>query len=135
MIEKVNHIGIAVHSIEAKIPFYRDVLGLQFLGLEEVPDQKVKVAMFKIGEIKIELLEPTAADSSIATFLKKKGEGIHHVALQTDDIESQLNKLKNKNIPLIDEQPKEGAHQTKIAFLHPRATGKVLIELCQVVEK
>ncbi|MHB2150150.1 methylmalonyl-CoA epimerase [Calditrichota bacterium LG25] len=131
MITQINHIGIAVHSLEEQVPFYRDVLGLNYLGEEIVEDQKVRVAMFKVGEVKIELLEPTDPSSPIAAFLSKKGEGIHHVAFQTDNIEQQLNDLKNKQIRLIDEQPRIGAHQTKIAFIHPKASGKVLMEICQ----
>ncbi|WP_456407555.1 methylmalonyl-CoA epimerase [Caldithrix abyssi] len=131
MITQINHIGIAVHSLEEQVPFYRDVLGLNYLGEEIVEDQKVRVAMFKVGEVKIELLEPTDPTSPIAAFLSKKGEGIHHVAFQTDNIEEQLNDLKNKQIRLIDEQPRIGAHQTKIAFIHPKASGKVLMEICQ----
>ncbi|APF16861.1 methylmalonyl-CoA epimerase [Caldithrix abyssi DSM 13497] len=131
MITQINHIGIAVHSLEEQVPFYRDVLGLNYLGEEIVEDQKVRVAMFKVGEVKIELLEPTDPSSPIAAFLSKKGEGIHHVAFQTDNIEEQLNDLKNKQIRLIDEQPRIGAHQTKIAFIHPKASGKVLMEICQ----
>jgi len=131
MITQINHLGIAVRSLEERIPFYRDVLGLPFLGQEEVADQKVRVAMFKVGEVKIELLEPTDPQSPIAKFLETKGEGIHHLAFQSDDIEAQLNDLKGKNIRLIDEQPRIGAHQTKIAFIHPKSSGKVLLEICQ----
>lgn len=131
MITQINHLGIAVRSLEERIPFYRDVLGLPFLGQEEVADQKVRVAMFKVGEVKIELLEPTDHESPIAKFLETKGEGIHHLAFQSDDIEAQLNDLKGKNIRLIDEQPRLGAHQTKIAFIHPKSSGKVLLEICQ----
>ena len=131
MITQINHLGIAVRSLEERIPFYRDVLGLPFLGQEEVADQKVRVAMFKVGEVKIELLEPTDPQSPIAKFLETKGEGIHHLAFQSDDIEAQLNDLKGKNIRLIDEQPRLGAHQTKIAFIHPKSSGKVLLEICQ----
>lgn len=87
--------------------------------------------MFKVGEVKIELLEPTDHESPIAKFLETKGEGIHHLAFQSDDIEAQLNDLKGKNIRLIDEQPRLGAHQTKIAFIHPKSSGKVLLEICQ----
>ncbi len=131
MITQINHIGIAVRSLEEQVPFYRDVLGLPYLGQEVVEDQKVKVAMFQVGEVKIELLEPTDPSSPIAGFLEKKGEGIHHLAFQTDDIKQQLEDLKRKNVRLIDEQPRLGAHQTQIAFIHPGATGKVLMEICQ----
>ncbi|NOX90854.1 MAG: methylmalonyl-CoA epimerase [Calditrichaeota bacterium] len=131
MIQQINHIGIAVRSLEERIPFYRDVLGLKYLGTEEVEEQKVRVAMFRVGEVKIELLEPTEESSPIAGFLEKRGEGIHHIAFQSDNLENQLSDLKNKGIRLIDEYPREGAHGTKIAFIHPKSSGKVLTELCQ----
>ncbi len=131
MIQQINHIGIAVRSLEERIPFYRDVLGLKYLGTEEVEAQKVRVAMFRVGEVKIELLEPTEESSPIAGFLEKRGEGIHHIAFQSDNLENQLSDLKNKGIRLIDEHPREGAHGAKIAFIHPKSSGKVLTELCQ----
>lgn len=135
MITKMNHIGIAVNNLEEHIPLYRDILGLKLLGIEEVEDQKVRTAIFEVGQVHIELLEPTAEDSSIAHFLQKKGEGIHHIALQSDGLESELEMLKKKGIRLIDEAPRDGAHQTKIAFLHPKSTGHVLMELCEVAKK
>ncbi len=131
MITKINHIGIAVRSLEEHIPFYRDVLGLQLIGREEVADQKVKTANFAVGEVRIELLEPTAQDSPIAKFIAKRGEGMHHIAYESDDIEGDLAGFKNKHIQLIDEQPRPGAHNTLIAFLHPKSTGKVLTEICR----
>lgn len=132
MINQINHIGIAVRSLKEHIPFYRDVLGLKEGGVEEVADQKVKVAMFKAGEVNIELLEPTSAESPIAKFIEKKGEGMHHIAYQTDDIKNELAGMKAKNIQLIDEEPRGGAHGSQIAFLHPKSSARVLTEICQV---
>ncbi len=131
MLKKINHLGIAVKSLETAIPFYRDQLGMTFEGTEEVAEQKVKVAFLQIGESRIELLEPTADDSPIAKFLEKKGEGVHHTAYEVDDIEVALADLKAKGIRLIDETPRRGAHNSLIAFIHPKATGGVLTEICQ----
>ena len=131
MTKKINHIGIAVKSLEASIPLYRDQLGMEFEGTEEVAEQKVKVAFLKIGESRIELLEPTAEDSPVAKFLEKNGEGIHHMAYEVEDIEATLAELKQKEVRLIDEKPRRGAHNSLIAFLHPKATGGVLTEICQ----
>ena len=131
MISKINHIGIAVSSLEASTPLYRDVLGLASLGVEEVPEQKVKVAMFAVGEVKIELLEPTSEDSPIAKYLEKNGEGIHHIAYESDGIVEELSAVEGKGVQLIDEKPRSGAHGMQIAFLHPKSTGKVLTEICQ----
>jgi methylmalonyl-CoA/ethylmalonyl-CoA epimerase len=131
MINQINHIGIAVRSLDEHIPFYRDVLGLKESGIEEVADQKVKVAMFKVGEVSIELLEPTSPESPIAKFIEKKGEGMHHIAYQTDDIKNELSGMKAKDIQLIDQEPRDGAHGSRIAFLHPKSSGKVLTEICQ----
>jgi methylmalonyl-CoA/ethylmalonyl-CoA epimerase len=131
MTEKINHIGIAVKNLENSIPFYRDQLGMEFEGTEEVAEQKVKVAFLKVGESRIELLEPTAPDSPVAKFLEKNGEGIHHMAYQVADIEATLAELKEKAVRLIDEKPRHGAHGSLIAFLHPKATGGVLTEICQ----
>ena len=131
MLTKINHIGIAVKSLEASIPFYRDSLGMTFEGTEEVAEQKVKVAFLEIGESRIELLEPTAEDSPVAIFIAKKGEGTHHIAYEVEDIEVALADLKAKGIRLIDETPRHGAHHSLIAFLHPKATGGVLTEICQ----
>jgi len=131
MTKKINHIGIAVKNIETAIPFYRDILGMKFEGTEEVTEQKVRVAFLQVGESRIELLEPTAPDSPVAKFLEKTGEGIHHLAYEVDDIEASLADLRQKGMRLIDETPRFGAHGAKIAFLHPRASGGVLTELCQ----
>jgi len=131
MISKINHIGIAVKSLEEQIPFYRDILQLEFEGTEEVPDQKVKVAMFRIGEIRMELLEPTDANSPIAKFIDRKGQGLHHIAYDTNNIKEEITKAQEKGIRMIDKTPRDGAHNTRIAFMHPKSTGKVLTEICQ----
>ncbi|MDZ4185265.1 MAG: methylmalonyl-CoA epimerase [Desulfuromonadales bacterium] len=131
MTKKINHIGVAVRSIDAATPFYRDILGMVFEGMEVVAEQKVKVAFFSVGESRIELLEPTADDSPVAKFLEKNGEGTHHVAYEVDDLVATLARLKAAGVRLIDEVPRCGAHGTKIAFLHPKASGGVLTELCQ----
>ena len=132
MLSKINHIGIAVQSIDATIPFYRDQLGMNFLGCEEVVEQKVKVAMFGIGESKIELLEPTSPDSPVAKFLEKNGQGIHHVAYEVADLEAAIAKMIAEGARMIDEKPRNGAHGTRIAFVHPKSSFGVLTELCQV---
>jgi methylmalonyl-CoA/ethylmalonyl-CoA epimerase len=131
MITQINHIGIAVNSLDEQIKFYRDILKLEFEGFEEVPDQMVRIAMFRISEIRIELLEPTSPDSPIARFLEKKGEGIHHIAYETDQIEDEISGLKEAGIQMIDDNPRSGAHNTQIAFIHPKSSGKVLMEICQ----
>lgn len=134
MQDKISHIGIAVANIEEATPFYRDVLGMQYEGVEVVAEQKVKVAFFVIGESRIELLEPTAPDSPVAKFLEKNGPGVHHVAYEVSDLVQRLADLKAKGIRLIDESPRMGAHHTQIAFLHPKASGGVLTELCQLAK-
>lgn len=131
MITKINHVAIAVKSLQEHVPFYRDSLGIEFLGYEEVPEQKVKVAMFKSGDVKIELLEPVSEDSPISKFLEKNGDGIHHISFETDSIENQIEDLIQKNIRMIDQKPRQGAHGAKIAFVHPKSSGKILIELTQ----
>jgi len=129
--KKISHIGIAVTSITEALPFYTDVLGLEFEGTEVVEEQKVKVAFLAIGESRIELLEPTGPDSPVAKFLEKNGPGIHHLAYQVDGLEGRLAALKEQGVRLIDEAPRLGAHHTRIAFLHPKASGGVLTELCE----
>src|SRR5690625_5655535 len=119
--KKIAHIGIAVYNIEASIPFYTKLLGLTLEKTEEVESEQVKVAFFKIGESRIELLEPLSEQSPIHTFLQKKGEGIHHIALEVDDINQRLAQLKSSGIRLINEQPKSGANESQIAFLHPKS--------------
>ena len=129
MIEKIGHIGIAVRSLEESIPLYRDVFGLPFLGIEEVAEQKVKVAMFDVGGVHIELLEPTSEDSPIAKFMEKNGPGMHHICYKVDDVDESLNEIGAKGIRLIDETSRGGAGGTRVGFLHPKSTGSVLVEL------
>jgi methylmalonyl-CoA epimerase len=131
MIQKVSHIGIAVKNIDAALPFYQ-ALGLEVEAIEEVPSQKVKVAFLPVGtEVRLELLEPTSADSPVAKYIEKKGEGIHHLALATTDLQARLDELEEKGIRLIDKTPRPGAHGADIAFLHPKSTGGILLELCK----
>jgi len=129
MIEKINHIGIAVPNLDEAIETYNK-LGFTILGREIVASQKVEVAMIQIGESHIELLQPTAEDSPIAKFLEKKGPGIHHLAVSVDDIDKALQEYEQKGIRMIDTVPRDGAHGTKIAFVHPKSTNGVLLELC-----
>lgn len=131
MLTKINHIGIAVTSLEATIPFYRDSLGMAFTGIEEVAEQKVRVAMLAVGESKIELLEPTSEDSPVARFIDKNGPGIHHIAYEVEDIEAGITSLLDAGARMIDEKPRNGAHGTRIAFVHPKSSHGVLTELCQ----
>lgn len=131
MIEKINHIGIAVTSLNDKVPFYRDVLGLNHLGTEDVPDQKVRLAMFRVGEVTIELLEPTDPESPVARFIAKNGEGLHHISYHVDDIEAAIASAVAKGVEMIDPVPRPGAHGTRIAFMHPRSSGRVLTELTE----
>lgn len=131
MVNKIDHIGIAVESIENSLPFYTDVLKLEFLGSEEVESEGVKVAFVKVGETNFELLEPLHENSPIAKFIKKYGEGIHHIALNVESIEKRIEEIKSKGIQMINEQAKEGAHGALIAFIHPKSTGGVLFEMCE----
>jgi methylmalonyl-CoA/ethylmalonyl-CoA epimerase len=132
VIEKINHIAIAVRSLQEHIPFYRDVLNLEYRGTEVVEDQKVRLAVFGVGEVQIELLEPTDPDSPISAFIEKRGEGMHHISYQVDDIDAQIAALKNKQIRMIDDEPRGGAHGSRIAFLHPKSSAQVLTELTQI---
>jgi methylmalonyl-CoA/ethylmalonyl-CoA epimerase len=131
MIIKINHIGIAVKSLDDSLPFYRDNLGMTFAGIEEVAEQKVRVAMLQVGESKIELLEPTSADSPVAKFIEKNGPGIHHLAYEVEDLEAAIARLMAEGARMIDEKPRVGAHGSRIAFVHPRSSNGVLTELCQ----
>ncbi len=127
----IEHIGIAVKSLEDSIPYYENVLGLKCYAIEEVADQKVKTAFFMVGQTKIELLEPTSEDSTIASFIEKRGEGIHHIAFAVDGVQNALEEVSAKDVRLIDKQPRKGAEGLNIAFLHPKSTGGVLTELCE----
>ena len=131
MLTKINHIGIAVKSLDDAIPFYRDNLGMALAGLEEVTEQKVRVAMLQVGESMIELLEPTAEDSPVARYIEKNGAGIHHIAYEVADIESAIARLLADGARMIDEKPRHGAHGSRIAFIHPKSSNGVLTELCQ----
>lgn len=130
MIKKISHIGIAVSDLEAGIAFY-EKLGLKLESIEEVPSQKVKVAFFPCGDTRIELLAPTAEDSPVAKYIEKKGEGVQHIAFAVDDLPAELQNAEEKEIQLIDKEPRPGAHGAEIAFLHPKSTMGVLIELCK----
>ncbi len=128
---KIDHLGVAVNSIENGKNFWTEVLGLDFEGDETVAAQKVKTAFFPVGESEVELLESTAPDGPLAKFIDKKGEGIQHIAFRVENIEHALAELKEKGIRLIDQTPRIGAGGAKIAFLHPKATCGVLVELCE----
>ena len=126
----IEHIGIAVADLEESITYYEKVLGLECYAVEEVRDQKVRIAFFKVGETKIELLESTSPEGPIGKFIEKKGPGIHHLAFAMDNVEDALKHAANQGIRLIDEVPKKGAEGLKIGFLHPRSTFGVLTEFC-----
>ncbi|MEE8316895.1 MAG: methylmalonyl-CoA epimerase [Syntrophobacteria bacterium] len=128
---KIDHLGIAVHSIEEAKKLFQDTLGLKFEGSETVAEQKVTTAFFPVGDSEVELLESTAPDGPIAKYLEKRGEGIQHIAFRVENIEEALAELKEKGIRLIDEKPRLGAGGAKIAFLHPKSTHGVLIELSE----
>ena len=128
---KIDHIGIAVKSLSAAVKVYEQAMGLKLAGYDEVDDQGVRVAMLDIGESRIELLEPTRSDSPVEKFMNKRGEGIHHIAVRVDNIEQALERLKAAGIRLIDEKPKRGAHNTRVAFIHPASTHGVLMELVE----
>lgn len=131
MLDKIDHIGIAVRSIEASTPLYRDVLGLAFEGIEEVEEQGVRVAFFRLGESMIELLEPLGGEGPVARFLERHGEGIHHVAMGCADIEEARAQVSEHGVRLLSAAPREGAHGKLISFMHPSDTGRVLMELTQ----
>ena len=128
---KIDHLGIAVNSIEQATSFWTKVLGLPCEGSETVAEQKVTTAFFPVGESEVELLESTAPDGPVAKYIEKRGEGMQHIAFRVEDIEAALAELKAKGVRLIDEKPRLGAGGAKIAFLHPKETGGVLVELCQ----
>ncbi len=130
-ISHIEHIGIAVKNLEESIAFYEDVLGLTCYSIEEVADQKVRTAFFMLGKTKVELLESTDPEGPIGKFIEKKGEGVHHMAFAVKDIENALSGLENKGIRLIDKTPRKGAEGLDIAFLHPKSTHGVLMELCE----
>lgn len=127
----IEHIGIAVKSLDEAIPYYENILGLKCYSIEEVADQKVRTAFFMIGQTKLELLEPMSEDSTIAAFIEKRGEGMHHMAFAVEGLADVLNETAEKGVRLIDKAPRKGAEGLQIAFLHPKSTGGVLTELCE----
>jgi methylmalonyl-CoA/ethylmalonyl-CoA epimerase len=130
-VSHIEHIGIAVKNLDESIPFWEKVFGLKCYSIEEVPDQKVKTAFFRIGQTKIELLESTDPDGAIGRFIEKRGEGVHHLAFAVNEIEDALNQTEANGIQLIDKKPRKGAEGLEIAFLHPKSTFGVLTELCE----
>jgi methylmalonyl-CoA/ethylmalonyl-CoA epimerase len=128
---KIDHIGIAVKNLEESLGFYRDVLGLEVEGVEEVEEQKVKVAFLPVGDTEVELLESTSEDGPIAKFIEKNGEGIQHIAFRVDNIEEAIAHMKEKGLRMIDESPRYGAGGAKIAFVHPKSSNRVLVELSE----
>jgi methylmalonyl-CoA/ethylmalonyl-CoA epimerase len=131
MIRKIDHVGIAVQDLEKQTAFYRDVLGLEFEGFEDLPERGLRVGVFKIGDVHIELLQPTTPDSTMAKFIEKSGEGIHHLAFTVDDAAKELERLNRAGVQAIDTKPRPGAGGAKVAFLHPKSTFRVLMELCE----
>ncbi len=132
---KIDHLGIATRDIEEALGFWQDALGLEKSHTQIVEEQKVRVVMLPVGETRVELLEPTSADSPVSKFLEKRGGGLHHIALEVEDIEAALLKLKSKGMRLIDETPRTGAEGCLIAFVHPAAAGGVLLELVQKIKE
>lgn len=131
MIQKIDHIGIAVHSINDALPLYTDVFGMKLEAIETVENQGVKVAFLFAGNTRLELLEALSEDSPIAGYIAKRGEGIHHIALGVEGIESRIKELKEQGITMIDDTSRIGAHEAKVAFIHPKSTARVLFELCE----
>ena len=130
-VKSLHHVGIAVESIDDHKTFYEGELGLEFEGLEDVPSQKVRVAFFRAGDVRLELLEPTSEDSTVAKFIEKRGQGLHHLAFAVEDIKDRIAELRASGLRMIDESPRAGSHQMQIAFLHPKSSGGVLTELCE----
>jgi methylmalonyl-CoA epimerase len=131
MLKGINHIGIAVRDLDKSAELFAKIFEIKNIHRETVPDQKVEVASFKIGDVLLELTAPTDDSSPIAKFIEKKGEGIHHIAFESNDVNSELNRLKDLGIGLINDAAQEGAHDMLIAFLHPKSTNSVLMEICQ----
>jgi methylmalonyl-CoA/ethylmalonyl-CoA epimerase len=135
MIKKIDHIAIAVSNLEEAAGFYQTVMGLTLSGIEVVAAQKTKVGFFKIGESNIELVQPAEPDSPLVKFLETKGQGIHHLCLEVDDIEAEVKAFLEKGATMVDQKPRPGAHNTRVAFVHPKSSGGVLIELCEFPKK
>ena len=132
MLKKINHIAIAVNNIEEAAKFYQTVLGLDLSGVEVVAAQKTRVGFFRIGESNIELVQPSESNSPLVKFLETKGQGIHHICFEVDDVEAEVKAYLEKGATLIDQKPRPGAHNTKVAFIHPKSSNGVLIELCEL---
>ena len=135
MISKIDHIGIAVNSIDEQLPYYRDTLGLKIEKVETVASEGVKVCFIKVGDTHIELLEPISDESPVKKFIEKNGPGVHHIAYATDDVVKVVTDMKGKDFRLLNEQPKQGAGGKLICFVHPKSTFGVLTEICQATEK
>lgn len=135
MLKKINHIAIAVNNIEEAAKFYQNVLGLNLTGVEVVAAQKTRVGFFKIGESNIELVQPAEPDSPLVKFLETKGSGIHHICFEVEDVEAEVKAYLEKGATLIDQKPRPGAHNTKVAFVHPKSSSGVLIELCELPKR
>ena len=134
-ISHIEHLGIAVKSLDEAIPYYENILGMKCYSIEEVADQKVKTAFFKVGQTKLELLEPTSDESPIANIIEKRGEGIHHLAFAVEDgVANALAEMEGKGVRLIDKAPRKGAEGLNIAFIHPKSTHGVLTEFCEKPE-
>lgn len=134
-ISHIEHLGIAVKSLDEAIPYYENILGMKCYSIEEVADQKVKTAFFKVGQTKLELLEPTSDESPIAKFIEKRGEGIHHLAFAVEDgVANALAEMEGKGVRLIDKAPRKGAEGLNIAFIHPKSTHGILTEFCEKPE-
>ncbi len=131
MIKKINHIAIAVNNLEEAARFYQTVMGLTLSGVEVVTAQKTRVGFFRIGESNIELVQPAEPDSPLVKFLETKGQGIHHICLEVEDVEAEVKAFLEKGTTMVDQKPRPGAHNTKVAFVHPKSSGGVLIELCE----
>lgn len=131
MLKKIDHIAIAVNNVEEAAKFYQNVLGLTLSGVEVVAAQKTKVGFFKIGESNVELVQPSEPDSPLVKFLETKGPGIHHICFEVDDVEAEVKAFLEKGAAMVDQKPRPGAHNTRVAFVHPKSSSGVLIELCE----
>lgn len=130
MIKKIDHVGLAVKNLDETLAFYRDVLGIQAQSIEDYAPDKIRTAFLEVGDASFEIMEPTSPESPVARFLESRGQGMHHISLEVDDLREELRKLQAKGVALVDKEPRQGAHQI-VAFVHPKSTGGVLIELTQ----
>ena len=135
MIKKMDHVAIAVSNLEEAAKFYQQVMGLTLSGVEVVAAQKTKVGFLKIGEVKIEFVQPSEPDSPLVKFLEAKGQGIHHICFEVDDVEAEVKAFLEKGATMVDQRPRPGAHHTKVAFVHPKSSSGVLIELNEFPKK